>query len=221
MTAGEPLSWNRLMQWRSECYARFGSVLNLPVVTVGEVLTGLVKPGEQVLDIGAGAHKPFEQSVTRANARYFSMDIDPGGTFDFTSFEDVPSGFLFNLIIASQVLEHLPADQAFHMVLSAASHMVRGGNMIVTVPNAAHPVRQRDCTHVTPWPMNDLYSLLRSAGLSITSMARYSKYPLTDHPLKRWVVETVCKEFRVDWCDSIVAVAMAGETQQRSSQEQE
>jgi len=210
MTSIEPLSWNRLMQWRSECYSRFGSVLDRPVVTVAEVLATFVRPGEQVLDIGAGAHKPFEQSVTRENARYFSMDIDPNGTFDFRSFEDVPPELYFDLIIASQVLEHVPVDQAYEMVLSAATHMAGAGNIIVTVPNAAHPVRQRDCTHVTPWPMNDLYSLLRSAGLSITSMARYSKFPLTANPLKRWVVETVCKEFRMDWCDSIIAVASAG-----------
>ncbi len=212
MTSGEPLSWNRLMQWRSECHSRFGSVLDLPVVTIGEVLAGLVRPDQRVLDIGAGAHKPFQASATQANAQYFSMDIDPNGTFDFRSFEDIPSGFQFDLMIASQVLEHLPLDHAYDMVLAATSHMVNEGKMVVTVPNAAHPVRQRDCTHVTPWPMNDLYSLLRSAGWSITSMARYSKFPLTTDPLKRWIVETVCKEFRMDWCDSIVAVATAGGT---------
>jgi hypothetical protein len=37
-------------------------------------------------------------------------------------------------------------------------------------------------------------------------MGRYNKHPLTTDPLKRWIVETVCQEFRIDWCDSIIIV---------------
>jgi hypothetical protein len=103
-------------------------------------------------------------------------------------------------------LEHVTVDAAVAMVRAAFRRLSSGGRMLATVPNAAHPVRQRDCTHITPWPTNDLYSLLRSAGFRIDTMARYNKLPLTSNPFKRWVVRTVCQEFRVDWCDSILAV---------------
>jgi hypothetical protein len=207
MTEGGQQSWSRLMQWRSECHRRFGSVLDLPVASVHDALAGLLGPNLRVLDIGAGAHKPFRNTVKAAHAEYFSMDIDPEGTFDFGSFEDVPPVVKFDLIIANQVLEHLTIDDAFALLNSAGSHMDQGAGLVATAPNAAHPVRQWDCTHITAWPANDLYSLLRSAGLEVTSLARYTKFPLTANPVKRWIVRTVCKEFRIDWCDSIMAVA--------------
>ncbi|MBI5248484.1 MAG: class I SAM-dependent methyltransferase [Desulfomonile tiedjei] len=194
------------MKWRTECYKRFGAVLDLPLRSPGEVIPELANPKSIVLDVGAGAHKPFRSTIERLGAAYFSMDTDPEGTFDFMSFSDVPQDTIFDLVLANQVLEHVSVDDAFNMVSQACQRMAPGGRILVTVPNAAHPVRQRDCTHITPWPANDLYSLLRSAGFEVDSMARYNKFPLTEHPLKRWIVDVVCHEFRMDWCDSIMAI---------------
>ena len=137
---------------------------------------------------------------------YFTMDTDPSGTFDFRSFEDMLPETCFDVVIADQVLEHMPVEDAFGMVSEAFRHLSDGGSLLASVPNTAHPVRQWDCTHVTAWAPNDLYSLLRSAGFFVKSMSRFNKYPLTTNPFKRWVVNTVCSEFRVDWCDSIMVV---------------
>ena len=109
-------------------------------------------------------------------------------------------------MVANQVLEHLTVADAFAMLRAAYEHLVDGGHLLATVPNAAHPVRQWDPTHLTAWPMNDLYSLLRNAGFQVASMARYNKYPLTRNPFKRLVVNIVCETFRVDWCDSLMIV---------------
>ena len=48
-------AWSRIMQWRSECHRRFGSILDLPVRSLEDVLTSLLHPGTRVLDVGAGA----------------------------------------------------------------------------------------------------------------------------------------------------------------------
>lgn len=204
MSDSNQFSWSRLMQWRSECFKRFGSVLDLPLRTPGEELAAVVTAGNRVLDVGAGAHKPFRTAIASAAAEYFSMDTDPQGSFDFRSFADVSGDELFDVVLANQVLEHMTVDEAFGVVAAAFRHLSGGGYLVATVPNAAHPVRQWDCTHITPWPASDLYSLLRSAGFHITTLARYNKFPLTANPLKRWIVNTVCKEFRVDWCDSVM-----------------
>ena len=207
MTDTWPNSWSQLMKWRQECHRRFGSVQDFPIRSPGEEIAALLTPDSRVLDVGAGAHKPFHGAITQLTPNYFSLDRDPEGVFDFRSFDDIPAQATFDLILANQILEHLSADDAFVAACSALSHLAEGGRLVATVPNTAHPVRQWDCTHVTAWPANDLYSLLCSAEFEVFSMARYNKFPLTTHPLKRWVVETVCSEFRVDWCDSIMAVA--------------
>jgi len=195
------------MLCRAECYARFGTVLDLPIRTPAEVLPTLLFRDAAVLDIGAGAHKPFEKAVTSTGAAYYSMDTDPHGAFDFRSFDEVRSDLLFDLVLANQVLEHLSPEKAFEMTHEIFGKLRPGGTMLATVPNAAHPVRQRDFTHKTPWSANDLYSLLAVSGFTVAALYRYNKTPLTKNPIKRWIVKTVCTEFRVDWCDSIMAVA--------------
>jgi 2-polyprenyl-3-methyl-5-hydroxy-6-metoxy-1,4-benzoquinol methylase len=164
-----------------------------------------------VLDVGAGAHTPFRNAISAAGADYFSMDTDPQGSFNYRSFAEVPVDTRFDVVLANQVLEHMTVDDAFEVVAAVFRHLSQGGHMVATVPNAAHPVRQWDCTHITPWPASDLYSLLRSAGFEITALARYNKFPLTTHPVKRWIVKTVCKEFRVDWCDSVMITGRKNE----------
>jgi len=206
VTESVQASWSRLMNWRSECWQRFGGVLDFPVLGPWEEIPRLVGPQMRVLDVGAGAHLPFKKFVAQAGGIYFSLDADPEGDFDFRSFDEISEGVFFDLVIANQVLEHMSVDEAFAVVRSSYEHLSEGSGMLATVPNAAHPVRQRDCTHITPWPANDLYSLMRSAGFEVVSMTRYNKFPLTRNPLRRWVVQTVCREFRVDWCDSIMAL---------------
>jgi hypothetical protein len=208
MTDGGDFSWNRLMQWRSECYAKFGSVLNLPIRTPRVQLDGILGPHGRVLDVGAGAHKPFEKVITATGSSYYSMDTDPLGTFNFRSFADVPDNLRFDTVIANQVLEHLSVEAAFSIVASAFERIRNGGHFLATVPNAAHPVRQWDCTHITAWPANDLYSLMRSAGFEVIAMSRYNKLPFTSNPIKRWIINIVSREFRMDWCDSIMAVGL-------------
>ena len=193
------------MQWRAECFQRFGPIHAMPVRSVNDELEALLCPHSRVLDVGAGAHKPFRKFFEQTTDLYYSLDTDPAGDFDFRGFDEIPADRLFDLVLANQVLEHMTIDQACETVNAVFAHLDADGHFVATVPNAAHPVRQWDPTHLTPWPANDLYSLLRSAGFEVVSMARFNKFPLTTNPLKRWVVETVCQEFRVDWCDSVMA----------------
>lgn len=201
-------SWNRLMKWRSECFKRFGAVRGFPIVSPQEEITALLLPDSRVLDIGAGAHKPLEKSIKAVTPFYYCLDTDPDGVFDFRSFSDMPDDLFFDLVIANQVLEHLEVPDAVNVAEITLSRLAENGRFIATVPNAAHPVRQRDISHITPWAANDLYSLLKHVGFEIKNVARYNKFPLTDDPLKRWIVETVCQEFRVDWCDSIMVTGV-------------
>ena len=204
MTESLAHSWNRLMKWRSECFKRFGAVNNFPIKTPEEQILAFVGENTKILDIGAGAHKPFEKIIRAITPFYYCLDTDPDGVFDFRYFSEIPEESEFDLAIANQVLEHLTVPEALDIVTLTFSKLSDEGKFVATVPNAAHPVRQRDISHITPWGANDLYSLLKCVGFEIDSIARYNKFPLTSDPLKRWVVETVCLEFRIDWCDSLM-----------------
>lgn len=198
--------WGRLTKWRSECFSRFGSISDIPVTDYSQELHNCLSGKEEVLDVGSGAHKPLKSVIEKYGVGYCCLDTDPDGQFDFRSFTEIPESKLFDLVVANQVIEHMGVDDAFECVHNVFQKLVPGGLFFATVPNALHPVRQRDCTHLTAWPANDLYSLLRSAGFHILKLGRYNKRPLTQDPLKRAIVETVCEEFRMDWCDSILII---------------
>lgn len=201
------LSWSQLTRYRTECAQRFGGVRHLPLRAPHEELTDLLRSDNRVLDIGTGLHKMLPPLRNLPAHRYFSLDNDPAGDYDFWSFDEVPADLKFDLMLANQFLEHLTVVDAFEMLRSAYRHLVDGGYLLATVPNAAHPVRQwQDATHLTAWAMGDLYGLFRAAGFHVSKLARYNKHPLTRNPIKRLVVNIVCEAFRMDWCDSLMIV---------------
>jgi SAM-dependent methyltransferase len=200
------LSYNQLTRWRKECNQRFGNIHDVSIRGPQAELQTLLQPNSRVLDVGAGVDKPLRNTIREPEQRYYSLDNDPDGSFDFASFDDVPLDMKFDVMVANQVLEHLTIDEAYGMLCTAYRHLSEGGHFLATVPSPSHPVRQWDPTHLTPWPMNDLYGLFRASGFQVSTLCRYNKYPLTRNPFKRLVVNIVCEAFRVDWCDSLMIV---------------
>lgn len=201
------LSWSQITQWRNECYTRFGSIHKIPVIDREEITNQWAMRSKEILDIGAGIQKQLKALLSQPDQRYYALDNDPAGDFDFSNFEDVPPNKTFDLMVANQVLEHLSIDSTIKLLNQAYKHLEHGGAIIVTVPNVAHPVRYwGDVTHVTPWPLFDLYSVMRGAEFEILAIYRYNKAPLPRNFLKRMIVDTVCDVFRIDWCISLMII---------------
>src|SRR4051794_17069328 len=76
------VSWSTLTAWRSECYQRFGSIHELPMVDVAAELERLVGAAHRVLDVGAGAEQPLRRMLG-PSTDYRSLDTDPAGQFDY------------------------------------------------------------------------------------------------------------------------------------------
>ena len=92
--------------------------LTFPVAALGCAVTGV--------DVNAASIERNRRDGRYANARFA---VVPGATFDL--------GQTFDLIICSEVLEHLDAPQP--LVDSIARHLAPGGTLMVTVPNGYGP----------------------------------------------------------------------------------
>jgi SAM-dependent methyltransferase len=201
------VSWSELTSWRNEGYKRFGGILDLPIVRFEPEIKRLLGQATRVLDVGAGRDLPLKAKVD-PDTEYRSLDADPIGDFDYATVADIPDGERFDLAVSNQVLEHVTVPEAIEIVQGVAGVLEPGGRFAATVPNVSHPVRHwADATHVTAWGLWDLYGLFRMAGLEVESLARYGKQQLTWRPFRRLIVKAVAREYRVDWCDSILIVA--------------
>lgn len=207
MTEPTAISWSELVRFRAEGGKRFGAIHDIPIVDLRTVLRTMADGTTRVLDVGAGASKPLLRILQGVEVEYRSLDTDPAGDFDFHDVGDIPADLRFELAVANQILEHVTPGTALEIVRGVAGVLAPGGRLAATVPNAQHPVRHwGDATHVTAWPYLDLYGLFRLAGLEVERVARYTKRRLTRRPIRRMIVKTVAREYRVDWCDSILVV---------------
>jgi len=191
-----------------ECYEKFGDILSLPIInSYAREMRSHYTSGN-VLDIGAGNAKPLYETFKKSlqHGKYYSLDTDPQGNFDFNSIDEIPLNLRFTLITASQVFEHLGISESIELLWKANHHLLSGGKAIVTVPNISHPNRQwADITHKTPWGAYSFYIVFKYAQLKVTRIARYSKR----HPkgfMEKLIARVVSRLYRMDWCDSILMI---------------
>ena len=200
--------YNQHVKWRGECGKKFGAVKDLKVVNPHKLIKEYIaKKQGAVLDFGCGMHKIHQHNYQIPDDRYFSLDSDTDGQFDYNSLDDIPSCQKFDFVIMNQVIEHIPFEDCIKMISHLSEFINGGGNIFITVPNVQHPVRYwGDLDHVTPWTFEDIYALYKNINFEIEYLARYNKHRLPYNPFKRLLIKTVCDVFRVDWCDSIMGL---------------
>lgn len=201
-------SWSTITQYRREYVEKFGEILSIPVLNLSKEQENIIGLSNEILDIGAGKAKPLKKLTEKYHKNYYSLDADLEGDFDYNNFNEIPEEKNFDLIIANQLLEHLTFQEVQDFIIKTYNNLSVGGNLFITVPNMAHPVRYwADITHILHIPLGDLYGLLGENGFSIIKVGRSNKYPLTKNPLKKWIINFICKTFRIDWCDTVLLIA--------------
>lgn len=202
------ITYTELSDWRNECFKRFGSILDLKVVpSPYSEIQSLYQVGK-VLDVGAGKEKALQRELRLEDKEYFTLDSDLSGAFNYSSFTDIPEKMQFDYVVMNQFLEHLTLNDTYEVLKQSHRVMVPGGCLFISVPNAAHPVRYHGAlTHVTNLPFNELYGVLQHVGFKVSDILRANKKPFPTNIFKRWIIDLVCKEFRMDWCDTIIMVA--------------
>jgi len=198
-------SYSQITGWRPEFGTRFGPTLKLPVARSPYEVCRRAYTGGTVLDIGAGVDKPLATYLDLTGQNYHSVDTDPAASCDFRSIEEVPASSGYDLIVLNQVLEHLTVSEALGLLRCAGTRLVDGGTIVASVPNMQHPVRYwGDATHVTPWPVDDFYGLFKCADLDVKGVFRSGKRHLSWNPIVRYLTMAMCRQFRVDWCDTTI-----------------
>ena len=126
----------------------------------------LSEKSPKILDIGAG-QKCLERAlkIRHIDTDYHSMDVTnaSGEKYDFRDIECIVGQY--DLIVMQEVIEHLPLETGLRYLRKAYELLSPNGFLVVTVPNMFRPVQFFvDFSHITHYPLPDLYAILRSIG---------------------------------------------------------
>jgi len=132
------------------------------------------KKRAKVLDIGAGEMWLKEAlKIRNIEADYYGLDIstESGKKYDFYDIDSVTGEY--DLVIMQEVIEHLNLDKGLYYLKKAYEILSSEGFIAVTIPNILNPIQFfKDFSHVTYYPITDLYAILRSIGFQGVAILR-------------------------------------------------
>ena len=161
------------------------------------VFAGLIAPGSSVLDIGCGEGTTLKFLEDKLGIRGSGIDISPeavsmarkkgvAASQGDASSEDFRIAEVYDHIIISEVLEHIPNPEA---LLSKVKGRFRT-SLIISIPNSAYylhrlrllfgrfPVQWawHPGEHLRFWSLTDFRELLEGTGFEIVSVKTHSGF---------------------------------------------
>ncbi len=170
------------------------------------------RPGARILDVGCGNGRLRDYLSWSGLDGFVYEGVDIGQvSVDFPVYErisDIPSGEQYDLIMFSEVIEHMTVERFVDdYLLTLPLILSPAGVVIIGVPNPLAPaVLERDVTHVQHYPWYDLYALLRFIFDDVTPMRTFSVRSLrriATLPIRYMI----CYALECDWCEGILMVA--------------
>ncbi len=178
-----------------------------------ESIEVLARPGGiTVLEIGPGRGELAEALLIRHRssiAKYVAYDRDPtvrGSYASIDALKDAPDRI--DLVIASEVIEHMSADEFYEEVLSTIRpKLTPNATFVLSTPNPLAPGGiARDFSHRQGYPWYDLYAILRLFFADVD--VRRSFYLFDAKRLAQAIPRFVlCSLLELEWCDGLIAVA--------------
>ncbi len=204
------IPWSELARAREEVRRRWPSVFHLPVVPRRfPFLASFLREDSRLLEVGA-AERPFDDRLKRdfPGVVHRTLDIDPAGGHDFRSLEEAAaSKQAFDLIVAWEVIEHLPLEAIPGWLAGLRKVAVPGGKLILSTPNVFRPGQYHlDCTHRTPLAWQELGALVLMAGFELESMHR-TRHRSAAESVLGLALDPLRRALGVDDARSVVAVA--------------
>ena len=168
---------------------------------IAEYLAEWVDPRAHVLEIGAGyccwinavrAERRVAIDVWPELPRYAGSGVEPVVMDAAAGLRTLGAG-RFDVVLASNVLEHFDPDSASTLIGDVARVLREGGRFIVVQPNFRYAYRRYfdDYTHRSVFTDVSLANLLRSRGFHIERLEpRFMPYSMRQArlPIARWAV---------------------------------
>jgi 2-polyprenyl-3-methyl-5-hydroxy-6-metoxy-1,4-benzoquinol methylase len=200
--------WSEQYNFRRAVAARFGSLFQLPLARrASDVMIGIVRDGDRVLEVGAGDRRMKESlAKKRSGVIYRSMDIDPHGSHDYHSLDEIND--TFDCVFALEVAEHIALDDLYDWFARLSELLAPAGHLVLSTPNTFYPPAYlRDVTHRTPLCYDELGGMLEAAGLRVTHILRIYNDPLWRYLLRRFIFGWLFALLGFDFARQIVVVA--------------
>ncbi len=171
----------------------------------------LRKGGSQVLEIGPGKGTlalNLKEKLPGKIEKYFGYEQDRTVNGPYERIDRLPDDIKVDVLIASEVIEHMSADVFYDQLLSPiASQMSADAVAIFGTPNALSAGSIfRDFTHVQGYTWYDLYAILRTKFQTVDVFR--TRYLWSPHRIVTLLPSIIgCRILELDWCDGLVCVA--------------
>jgi SAM-dependent methyltransferase len=204
----QDFSWGTFYAHRKEFRKRHPSVYGLKVEKkLLDVITEELRGNESILDVGASTRTLGERVKSfYPDLNYKTMDVDPAGDHDYKSIEEIDEKF--ELIILSEVIEHLEFNDGMKLLADLKVLLASGGRLVISTPNMNHPNRYwADSDHKTPYMYDEFGGALGLAGYDVDKMYRIYNDSFFARIFRLYVMAPLHRYLDVDFATSIVAVA--------------
>ena len=208
------LAWSEIHELRQQFRTVFPRIQKLPVVAslTAWLARQVWRRYQQthtrirVLDVGASDRNLLVKiNQCAAMIEYKSQDVDRRQKHDYYSLAEIAE--TFDLVVAAEVIEHLPASAVPAFVKELYRLTSPGGRVVLTTPNVCHPtIFWRDFSHQTPIHYYDLAGLLSYGGYTDIAIYRLTKLTLYKR-LTAWWYAALLDLLHCDFAQSIMAVA--------------
>ncbi|MBC8414605.1 MAG: class I SAM-dependent methyltransferase [Nitrospira sp.] len=200
-------SWNNLFSWREKICSEYPDVFDLKIrKKIIDIIRDELKTESRILDVGANRKGLGEELKAAApSCTYKTMDIDRSVQHDYYTLEEVEGKF--DIIILSEVIEHVSAEDGLSMLKDLAGLLTPGGKIIISTPNISHPNRFWDLDHITPYRYDELGGILLSLGYDISGLYRIYNDQFFKRAFRMYITSHIHRYLDIDFAKSIVIVA--------------
>ncbi len=181
-----------------------------PIVDVVERVVGSFARPITIVEIGPGEGRLAGALRERFGAkivRHYGIDRDPLVAGPFARVHDLDAvSEPIDLVIASEVVEHMSADDMASLLASCAMKSAPDAAIVLGTPNplVAGGIL-RDVTHIQHYPWFDLYAIVRLFYGSCT--IERTHYVCTPQRLLQLAPRIALARLQeLDWCEGLIAV---------------